>query len=181
MGKRKSIVIVAEGALDRNLKPIKPDYVKDILVERLGLDTRVTTLGHTQRGGKPCAYDRILVGTPRLLILSGVDTPQPTLQGVQAVQVLLEAKPDTPSYMIGIQENKITKVPLLEAVAQVSSPERECCWKLTLFRLKPSPLPLQTRNSTRPSRIAIPSSMSSSQRSRSVRVFTQLIRCQSTK
>ena len=39
---------------------------------------------------------------------------------MQAVQVLLEAKPDSPSYMIGIQENKITKVPLLEAVAQVS-------------------------------------------------------------
>lgn len=61
VGKRKSIVIVAEGALDKNLKAIKPDYVKQILVDRLGLDTRVTTLGHTQRGGKPCAYDRILV------------------------------------------------------------------------------------------------------------------------
>ncbi|WWC59514.1 6-phosphofructokinase [Kwoniella dejecticola CBS 10117] len=105
VGKRKSIVIVAEGALDRNLKPIKPDYVKDILVDRLGLDTRVTTLGHTQRGGRPCAFDRIL----------------PTLQGVQAVQALLEATPDTPSYMIGIQENKITKVPLLEAVAQTQA------------------------------------------------------------
>ncbi|WRT64730.1 6-phosphofructokinase [Kwoniella shivajii] len=105
VGKRKSIVIVAEGALDRNLKPIKPDYVKDILVDRLGLDTRVTTLGHTQRGGRPCAFDRIL----------------PTLQGVQAVQALLEATPETPSYMIGIQENKITKVPLLEAVAQTQA------------------------------------------------------------
>ena len=61
VGKRKSIVIVAEGALDRNLNPIKPEYVKKILVDRLGLDTRVTTLGHTQRGGKPCAFDRILV------------------------------------------------------------------------------------------------------------------------
>ncbi|ORY30350.1 6-phosphofructokinase [Naematelia encephala] len=105
VGKRKSIVIVAEGALDRNLKPIKPDYVKQILVDRLGLDTRVTTLGHTQRGGKPCAYDRIL----------------PILQGVQAVQALLDATPETPSYMIGIQENKITKVPLLEAVAQTQA------------------------------------------------------------
>ncbi|WVQ83277.1 6-phosphofructokinase [Cryptococcus sp. DSM 104549] len=102
VGKRKSIVIVAEGALDKNLKPIKPDYVKKILVDRLGLDTRVTTLGHTQRGGKPCAYDRIL----------------PTLQGVQAVQALLDATPETPSYMIGTQENKITKVPLMEAVKQ---------------------------------------------------------------
>lgn len=67
VGKRKSIVIVAEGALDKNLKAIKPDYVKQILVDRLGLDTRVTTLGHTQRGGKPCAYDRILVSNPSCL------------------------------------------------------------------------------------------------------------------
>ncbi|CAD6571762.1 MAG: 6-phosphofructokinase, alpha subunit [Tremellales sp. Tagirdzhanova-0007] len=105
VGKRKSIVIVAEGALDRHLKPIKPEFVKQILVDRLGLDTRVTTLGHTQRGGKPCAFDRIL----------------PTLQGVQAVQALLDATPDTPSYMIGIRENKITQVPLLEAVAQTKA------------------------------------------------------------
>ncbi|KAK4687790.1 6-phosphofructokinase 1, partial [Tremellales sp. Uapishka_1] len=105
VGKRKSIVIVAEGALDRNLQPIKCEYIKEILVDRLGLDTRVTTLGHTQRGGKPAAVDRIL----------------PTLQGVQAVQALLEATPETPSYMIGIQENKITKVPLLEAVARTQA------------------------------------------------------------
>lgn len=52
---------MAEGAHDRDLNPIKPDYVKDVLTERLGLDTRVTTLGHTQRGGRPCAFDRILV------------------------------------------------------------------------------------------------------------------------
>lgn len=64
VGKRKSIVVVAEGALDRNLQPIKPEYVKKVLVDVLGLDTRVTTLGHTQRGGKPCAWDRILVSRP---------------------------------------------------------------------------------------------------------------------
>ena len=61
IGKRKTIVIVAEGAHDRELNPIRADYVKDVLSERLGLDTRVTTLGHTQRGGRPCAMDRILV------------------------------------------------------------------------------------------------------------------------
>jgi 6-phosphofructokinase len=54
-------VIVAEGAHDLDLNPIRADYVKDVLTDRLGLDTRVTTLGHTQRGGRPCAYDRILV------------------------------------------------------------------------------------------------------------------------
>ena len=61
IGKRKTIVIVAEGAHDVNLKPIRADYVKDVLTDHLGLDTRVTTLGHIQRGGRPCAWDRIWV------------------------------------------------------------------------------------------------------------------------
>ncbi|KAG6872553.1 hypothetical protein C0995_008897 [Termitomyces sp. Mi166 len=100
IGKRKTIVIVAEGAIDIELNPIKAEYVKEVLTTRLGLDTRVTTLGHTQRGGRPCAWDRIL----------------PTLQGVEAIKALLEATPETPSYMIGIQENKIIRVPLMEAV-----------------------------------------------------------------
>lgn len=103
MGKRKSIVIVAEGALDRNLKPIKADYIKDVLTDRLGLDTRVTTLGHTQRGGVPCAFDRILA----------------TLQGVEAVNAVLEATPETPSYVIGIVQNKIVRNPLEKAVELV--------------------------------------------------------------
>ncbi|KAJ7773224.1 phosphofructokinase domain-containing protein [Mycena metata] len=105
VGKRKTLVIVAEGAHDLDLNPIRAEYVKDILTDRLGLDTRVTTLGHTQRGGRPCAMDRIL----------------PTLQGIKAVEALLEANPETPSYMIGIQENKITMVPLIEAVAMTKA------------------------------------------------------------
>ncbi|KAG8763560.1 6-phosphofructokinase, alpha subunit [Ceratobasidium sp. 423] len=104
-GKRKTIVIIAEGAHDRELNPIRPEYVKEILTEKLGLDTRVTTLGHTQRGGAPCAIDRVL----------------PTLQGVEAVNALLEATPETPSYMIGISENQITRKPLMEAVEQTQA------------------------------------------------------------
>ncbi|KAH9995808.1 6-phosphofructokinase [Russula vinacea] len=100
IGKRKTIVIVAEGAHDADLKPIRADYVKDVLTARLGLDTRVTTLGHIQRGGRPCAWDRIW----------------PTLQGLDAVDALLEATPDTPSYMIGMQENRVRRVPLVQAV-----------------------------------------------------------------
>lgn len=61
VGKRKTIVVVAEGAHDKNLNPIKADDVKNVLADKLGLDTRVTTLGHVQRGGRPCAWDRILV------------------------------------------------------------------------------------------------------------------------
>lgn len=40
---------------------------------------------------------------------------------MQAVEALLSATPETPSYMIGIQENKITRVPLLEAVARTQA------------------------------------------------------------
>lgn len=100
MGKRKTIVIVAEGAHDRQLNHIKPDMVKDLLSNRIGLDTRVTTLGHVQRGGPPCAYDRMLS----------------TLQGVEAVKAVLEATPDTPSPVICIVENKIVRRDLVKAV-----------------------------------------------------------------
>jgi 6-phosphofructokinase 1 len=61
MGKRKSLIIVAEGAIDRNLKQIKAEYLKDLIIKKLGVDTRVTTLGHVQRGGSPSAFDRYLV------------------------------------------------------------------------------------------------------------------------
>jgi 6-phosphofructokinase 1 len=102
MGKRKTIVVVAEGAIDRNLNKITCQQVKDILSNDAGLDTRITTLGHVQRGGTPCAYDRMLS----------------TLQGAEAVKAVLEATPDTPSPVICMQENKIVRRPLLEAVAQ---------------------------------------------------------------
>lgn len=59
-GRRDSIVIVAEGAIDRYGKEISSEYVKKVLEEKLGEDTRVTILGHVQRGGSPSAFDRNL-------------------------------------------------------------------------------------------------------------------------
>jgi 6-phosphofructokinase 1 len=103
MGARKTIIIVSEGAIDRHLKPIKADQVKKVLEERLGLDTRVTTLGHVQRGGTPCAADRLIA----------------TVQGVEAVNAVLQSTPDTPAPMIGMSQNKVTRVPLMEAVKLV--------------------------------------------------------------
>jgi 6-phosphofructokinase 1 len=100
LGKRTTIVIIAEGAIDQDLKKITPNEIKDLLSNELKLDTRVTTLGHVQRGGSPCAYDRMLS----------------TLQGAEAVKAVLEATPDTPSPVISIIENKIVRNPLLEAV-----------------------------------------------------------------
>ena len=54
---------------------------------------------------------------------------KPTLQGVDAVDALLEATQDSPSYMIGIQENRIRRVPLVEAVKLVrASQDRRARW-----------------------------------------------------
>ncbi|KAI9820327.1 MAG: 6-phosphofructokinase, alpha subunit [Pycnora praestabilis] len=100
MGKRKTTVIVAEGAHDMHLNKISPTKVKDLLTNELGLDTRITTLGHVQRGGTACAYDRMLS----------------TLQGVEAVEAVLDAGPATPTPVISIIENKLARQPLVEAV-----------------------------------------------------------------
>lgn len=57
--------------------------------------------------------------TLKLQLSNFTSLRQPTLQGVEAVEALLSATPETPSYMIGVSENKITRIPLLEAVAKV--------------------------------------------------------------
>ncbi|XP_038838806.1 ATP-dependent 6-phosphofructokinase, liver type-like isoform X3 [Salvelinus namaycush] len=59
-GSRLNIVIIAEGAINRAGEPISSSYVKDLVEKRLGYDTRVTVLGHVQRGGTPSAFDRVL-------------------------------------------------------------------------------------------------------------------------
>ncbi len=103
-GRRKTTVIVAEGALDSELNPITSEEVKDVLVE-LGLDTRITTLGHVQRGGSAVASDRMLA----------------TLQGVEAVKAVLDLTPEDPSPLIGVLENKIVRQPLVDAVKLTKS------------------------------------------------------------
>ncbi|KAL7670292.1 hypothetical protein ACOME3_005231 [Neoechinorhynchus agilis] len=60
MGQRLNIIIVAEGATDMKGQPITSNMIKDIVVSRCGFDTRVTVLGHVQRGGDISAFDRIL-------------------------------------------------------------------------------------------------------------------------
>ncbi len=53
IGKRHSILVVAEGAA-------RGFDVGEEVQRRTGLETRVTVLGHTQRGGPPSAMDRVL-------------------------------------------------------------------------------------------------------------------------
>jgi len=52
-GKLHSIIVVAEGVYP-------PLELANIIERRTGHDTRITILGHTQRGGSPTAQDRIL-------------------------------------------------------------------------------------------------------------------------
>lgn len=76
MGKRFSIVCVAEGAKpkggemvvkakdEKRTDPLQLGGIGELVTknisENTGLETRVTVLGHLQRGGSPTPYDRIL-------------------------------------------------------------------------------------------------------------------------
>lgn len=99
-GRRQSIVIVAEGSIDREGNRITVEDIKHAIEVRLNEDVRITVLGHVQRGGSPSAFDRNLS----------------TQLGAAAVEELLKAEPDSPSYMIGLQENRIVRKPLMECV-----------------------------------------------------------------
>jgi 6-phosphofructokinase 1 len=100
-GRRQNIVIVAEGAIDREGAPITSDDVKEVLESELGEDTRVTILGHVQRGGAPSAFDRNLA----------------TMLGDAAVDELRTADPTGPPQVIGLREHQIVRSPLVDAVA----------------------------------------------------------------
>lgn len=112
-GKKFSIVVVAEGA-----KPIGGEMVVERTIEGrtdpiklggigakvardleglVGLETRVTVLGHIQRGGSPNTYDRVLA----------------TRYGVAAVEAVLA---EEWGKMVALKGSKIGTVPLEEAV-----------------------------------------------------------------
>uniref|UniRef100_A0ABI8AHI5 ATP-dependent 6-phosphofructokinase n=1 Tax=Felis catus TaxID=9685 RepID=A0ABI8AHI5_FELCA len=99
-GSRLNIIIVAEGAIDKTGKPITSEDIKNLVVKRLGYDTRVTVLGHVQRGGTPSAFDRILGSR----------------MGVEAVMALLEGTPDTPACVVSLSGNQAVRLPLMECV-----------------------------------------------------------------
>jgi 6-phosphofructokinase 1 len=100
-GRRLNMVIVAEGAQDRHGNQITADHVKQVLETRLGADTRVTSLGHVQRGGAPSAFDRYLS----------------TVLGYAAVEQVVTSPGGEPQ-LIGIREHQIISSPLMDCVDQ---------------------------------------------------------------
>ncbi len=117
-----SIVVVAEGALPREGTMDVPEYerdefgrprlggistiIADALQHRTGFDTRVTILGHVQRGGTPTAYDRVLA----------------TRYGVAAIDLAAAAEWGR---MVSLRGNDIVSVPLDDAVARLKTVPQE--------------------------------------------------------
>ncbi len=114
-GKRFSIIVVAEGAAPRDGQMVvervvahSPDPIRlggigqaiAGLVEGVtGLESRVTVLGHLQRGGPPTPFDRWLA----------------TRFGVAAVDLLARGEVGR---MVGLHGREIRSVPLAEALSE---------------------------------------------------------------
>lgn len=91
-GKKHSIIIVAEG--------VGSGFsIGEKIKKATQFETRVTVLGHIQRGGHPTAADRVLAS--RL--------------GARAVELLLEGKGGR---MVGIQNNRIVDHEIAEVLRQ---------------------------------------------------------------
>ena len=77
------------------------DFAKEVK-EKTGMETRVTVLGHIQRGGSPTAFDRVLAS--RL--------------GAEAVDLLLK---NISGRMVGIKNNQIISIDIDDALMQKHS------------------------------------------------------------
>jgi len=115
-GRLFSIVVVAEGAVPRAGTMDLPEYPKDErgfprfggiagllgpeIERRTGFETRVTVLGHIQRGGTPSAHDRILA----------------TRFGIAAIDMAAAGAWGT---MVALRGSDVVGIPLKEAVAEV--------------------------------------------------------------
>lgn len=96
-GKTHAIIVVAEG-----YEPHTLDLGQMIDDMDIGFTTRVTILGHIQRGGKPTAFDRLLA----------------TRFGVKAVEFLLEGKSNVMAGMVG---REIQPIPISDVVSNTKS------------------------------------------------------------
>ncbi|MFQ7291460.1 MAG: 6-phosphofructokinase [Monoglobales bacterium] len=122
-GKRFSILAVAEGAVSVEESMMKKKELKAAraqlpypsisykiakeLEEKTGHEIRVTVPGHFQRGGSPCAYDRVLC----------------TRLGAAAARLI---KNNQYGFMVAIQNNKVVPVPLSEVAGKLKKVPVDC-------------------------------------------------------
>lgn len=115
-GKRFSILAVAEGAISKEDAALtKKEYKRKLkempypsisykigkeIEEKTGQEIRITVPGHTQRGGEPCPYDRVIS----------------TRLGVEAANLVMKEKY---GYMVALQNNEIVPVPLEEVAGKL--------------------------------------------------------------
>jgi 6-phosphofructokinase 1 len=121
-GRYASIVVVAEGAVPKEgtmeVQSREVDQFGHVrlggianrlaveIEERTGIETRVTILGHIQRGGTPTAYDRVLA----------------TRFGIAAIEAVHDQAFD---HMVALKADQIVRVPLSDAVAELKTVDRE--------------------------------------------------------
>lgn len=118
-GKNFSIIVAAEGAREKKMKDALTSseqtddfghvklggvgsYLMREIEKRTGYDSRVTVLGHVQRGGTPTAFDRVLA----------------TRYGITAVDLIKEEKS---GLMVSFHCNDMTTVPLSTAVEKLKT------------------------------------------------------------
>ncbi|SNB46218.1 6-phosphofructokinase [Geobacter sp. DSM 9736] len=98
-GRDNAIIIVAEGAGEAKT-------IADAIKDAIGFETRVTVLGHYQRGGAPSVFDRLLGS--RL--------------GKRAVELLVEGESGK---MVGLSCHSIVATPLEEVVRSAKMPQED--------------------------------------------------------
>ncbi|WP_317133855.1 ATP-dependent 6-phosphofructokinase [Leptolyngbya sp. PCC 6406] len=116
-GRNFALMVVAEAVRDENGEKITHthalgqcrlggigQYLADHISEAAGAETRVTVLGHVQRGGVPSALDRLLA----------------TAFGVAAVDLIAEGKFD---HMVSWQHRQVVSVPIESAIAHYQAVE----------------------------------------------------------
>jgi 6-phosphofructokinase 1 len=117
-GRRYSVVVVAEGVAPPDDVHLPKDVfgferlggvayrIAPILEDLTGFETRVTVLGHLQRGGTPTAFDRVLA----------------TRMGAAAATYAMEG---ADRVMVALHGTRIEPVPLVDACAGIRGVDPE--------------------------------------------------------
>ena len=122
-GKRFTILAVAEGAISKEDAKLKKKEYKEKLANRkypsiayelaeqiekeTDKEVRITVPGHTQRGGTPCAYDRVFA----------------TRVGAKAAELILN---EEYGYMVAMRNGETVKVPLEEVAGKLKYVDPNC-------------------------------------------------------